>query len=218
MNCIFLQCTVDIHSAYRTSPAAEFLDVIGTKVLLFTVTSSNGFYFPTTLRKSGLKLVCNVNIVNENLKSENSQDYVQKPQRNCTFMKSASVGLVNFSSWLTVATIALVVAVKWLVGAMQRVLEIYRGPGLLAVVWFGSYSPASHSSPSVSSTDDTEEGWERETTFSRGKGGGGWARSRCIRPQESLVLYKSFNTFWGDVWADRDVITELQGRVEHSID
>ncbi len=25
-----------------------------------------------------------------NLKSENSQDYAQKPQRNCTFMKSAS--------------------------------------------------------------------------------------------------------------------------------
>jgi hypothetical protein len=26
-----------------------------------------------------------------NLKSENSQDYAQKPQRNCTFMNSASV-------------------------------------------------------------------------------------------------------------------------------
>jgi hypothetical protein len=29
-----------------------------------------------------------------NLKSENSQDYAQKPQRNCTFMNSAS-GLVE---------------------------------------------------------------------------------------------------------------------------
>ncbi len=29
-----------------------------------------------------------------NLKSENSQDYVQKPQRNCTFMNSASVYLL----------------------------------------------------------------------------------------------------------------------------
>jgi hypothetical protein len=46
---------------------------------------------PPTPRKSGLKLVCNVNIVYGNLKSENSQDYVQKPQRNCTFMNSASV-------------------------------------------------------------------------------------------------------------------------------
>ena len=38
-----------------------------------------------------LKLVCNVNIVYGNLKSENSQD-AQKPQRNCapTFMYSAS--------------------------------------------------------------------------------------------------------------------------------
>ncbi len=40
--------------------------------------------------KSGLKLVCNVNIVYGKLKSENSQDYAQKPQRNCTFMNSAS--------------------------------------------------------------------------------------------------------------------------------
>ncbi len=42
------------------------------------------------LSKSDLKLVCNVNIVCGNLKSENSQDYAQKPQRNSTFMNSAS--------------------------------------------------------------------------------------------------------------------------------
>jgi hypothetical protein len=29
-------------------------------------------------------------IYTETLKSENSQDYAQKPQRNCTFMKSDS--------------------------------------------------------------------------------------------------------------------------------
>jgi hypothetical protein len=42
--------------------------------------------------KSGWKLVCNVKIVygSESLKSENSQDYAQKPQRNCTVMNSAS--------------------------------------------------------------------------------------------------------------------------------
>jgi hypothetical protein len=34
------------------------------------------------LRKSRLKLVCKVNIVYGNLKTENSQDYAQKPQRN----------------------------------------------------------------------------------------------------------------------------------------
>jgi hypothetical protein len=43
-----------------------------------------------SLSNSGLKLVCNVNIVYGNLKSENSHDYAQKPQRNCTFMNSAA--------------------------------------------------------------------------------------------------------------------------------
>jgi hypothetical protein len=45
---------------------------------------------PPPFKKSGLELVCNVNIVNENLKSEKSQNYAQKPQQNCTFMNSAS--------------------------------------------------------------------------------------------------------------------------------
>jgi len=45
-----------------------------------------------------LKLVCNVNIVYGNLKSENPQDYAQKPQRNCTFMNSASELLASEDS------------------------------------------------------------------------------------------------------------------------
>ncbi len=51
-----------------------------------------GFYSPRSplLSKSWLKLFCNVNIVYGNLKSENTQDCAQKPQRNCTFMNSAS--------------------------------------------------------------------------------------------------------------------------------
>ncbi len=74
---------------------AEFLDVIGTKVLrvsslLFTVTSTNRFT-SSPLSKSGLKLICNLNtLYKENLKSENSHDNAQKPHRNCTFMNSAS--------------------------------------------------------------------------------------------------------------------------------
>ncbi len=52
---------------------------------------------PHPLNKSGLKLVCNVNIVNGHLKSENSQDNAQKPQWNCTFMNSAS-GLVHHTN------------------------------------------------------------------------------------------------------------------------
>jgi hypothetical protein len=41
--------------------------------------------------------------------------------------------------------------------------------------------------PSVSSNSDTQEDLERAD-------GRGWARSRSIRPQESLVLYNSFST------------------------
>ncbi len=72
------------------------MGVIGTKVssLLFTVIFTNGFYFPPPpppSSKSGLKLVCNVNIVYGNLKYEYSQDYAQKLQLDCTFMNSASV-------------------------------------------------------------------------------------------------------------------------------
>ncbi len=50
-------------------------------------------FIPPPPSKSGLKLVCYVNVVYGNLKSENSKDYTprkQKPQRNCTFMNPAS--------------------------------------------------------------------------------------------------------------------------------
>ncbi len=39
---------------------------------------------PLPLSRSDLRLVCNVNIVNGKQKSENSQDYAQKPQWICT--------------------------------------------------------------------------------------------------------------------------------------
>jgi hypothetical protein len=76
----------------------KFLDVIVTKALrvfLLAIhrhlTSTNGFYSsPPPLSKSGLKLVCKANIVYGNLKFENSQDYAQKPQQNCTVINSAS--------------------------------------------------------------------------------------------------------------------------------
>ncbi len=71
---------------------------------------------------------------------------------------------------------------------------IYRVPGFLAVVWFGSsptlfplsrqqvvsLSPSSYVSP----VEPTH--W--------GGGGMWWGRSQIIRRRESLVLYKSFNT------------------------
>jgi hypothetical protein len=69
---------------------AEFLDVIGTKVQSFPPFYSQSPLPPSPpLSKFGLKLVCNVNVVYGNLKSENSQDYAQKPQRNCMFINSA---------------------------------------------------------------------------------------------------------------------------------
>jgi hypothetical protein len=72
-------------------PEAEFLGQQSEEFSfwLFTVAPNNEFYSPPPCI-SGLKLVCNVNIVYGNLKSENSQDYAQKPRRNCTFMNSAS--------------------------------------------------------------------------------------------------------------------------------
>ncbi len=45
--------------------------------------------FPEPEQK-GFETGLNVNIAYGNLKSENSQDYGQNPQRNCTFMNSAS--------------------------------------------------------------------------------------------------------------------------------
>ncbi len=69
---------------------------------------------------------------------------------------------------------------------------IYRGPSFLAVVWFGSSPTPSTHLPS----GDTQEDWEKETTCWRERGGKVWARSRTIRPQDCLVLYKLFNTLW----------------------
>ncbi len=46
---------------------------------------------PPPPAKVGWNWFFDVNIVYGKLKSENSQDYAQQPQRNCTFMNSASV-------------------------------------------------------------------------------------------------------------------------------
>ena len=70
-----------------TCAEAEFLNVIGTKVWRVFLLAIHSHLCSRILPspQSGLKLVCNVNIVDGYLnKSENSQDYTQKPQRNCT--------------------------------------------------------------------------------------------------------------------------------------
>ncbi len=95
---IWVRSDIETSSEYETCwPEAGFWDVIGTKVefssLLFTVTSTNGFYSSPSFCKSGSKLVYNVYFVMwtyGKLKSENSQHYAQKAQRNFMFMNSAS--------------------------------------------------------------------------------------------------------------------------------
>jgi hypothetical protein len=70
------------------STEAEFLDVIGTKVFLLAIHS----HLYKWILLSPLKLVCYVNIVYGNLKSEKSQDYAHK---HCTFMNSATGTVLN---------------------------------------------------------------------------------------------------------------------------
>jgi hypothetical protein len=79
-------------SSDRLQPESKFLDVIGKKSFrCFLLAIHSHLYLRILLPpKSGLKLVCNVNIVYGNLTSENSYDYAQKPQQNYTFMNSAS--------------------------------------------------------------------------------------------------------------------------------
>jgi hypothetical protein len=77
------------------------LDVIGTKVLrVFLLVIHSHLYKWNLLppSKKGLKLVCYVNTVYGNLKYENSQDYAQKPQGNCTFMNFSFRNCFEFSS------------------------------------------------------------------------------------------------------------------------
>jgi hypothetical protein len=77
-------------------PEAEFLDLTGTKALRVFLLAIHShrilhvLYYPLPFEQKDLKLVCNVNIVYRNVKSENYQDYAQKPQRNCAFMNLAS--------------------------------------------------------------------------------------------------------------------------------
>jgi hypothetical protein len=63
----------------------------------------------------------------------------------------------------------------------------YRGPGFLVVVWCGP------SPPGKLERRHTGRLRKRDKLLMR-KGEGEWARNRIIQLQESLVLYKSFNT------------------------
>jgi hypothetical protein len=48
----------------------------------------------------------------------------------------------------------------------------------------------------------------KRTTYQRDRREKGWGRSQIIRQRKSLVLYKSFNTLWIDVYEyDEDEAT-----------
>ncbi len=71
---------------------------------------------------------------------------------------------------------------------------IYRGPGFLAVVWFGSTATPSLPSSLVRKLDRRHtKKTEKLRQLADRRGGKGWAWSRIIRSKESLALYKSFN-------------------------
>ncbi len=79
---------------------------------------------------------------------------------------------------------------------------VYRGPGFLAVVWFGlSHAPPTpppHPSlPSVCSNGDTQEDWDRQLVDGRG-GRGKEPNHTTVR---KMVLNKSFNTLWCRIYS-----------------
>ncbi len=47
-----------------------------------------------------------------------------------------------------------------------------------------------------------------------GGGGRGWARSQIIRPQESLALYKSFDTLWSHCFGFSTSISNLMRKLK----
>jgi hypothetical protein len=114
-------CVLIVQSNETGLTEGEFLDVIGTKVwrvFLFAIYSQSPILTdfsplpPPPPSKSGLKLVCNVNIVFGNLKSENSQDYKIMPRnlnesvrswiRLCglPFLSLRKISLVFFNKFL----------------------------------------------------------------------------------------------------------------------
>ncbi len=73
----------------------------------------------------------------------------------------------------------------------------YRGPGLLAVVWFGLAPSTPPSPPPLSKLSLSQSSCVSpvELTYGRGRG---WERSQIRQRRESLVLYKSFNALWSN--------------------
>ncbi len=72
----------------------------------------------------------------------------------------------------------------------REYLMIYRGPGFLAVVRFGSSPTPSHPLFPQPLVSLSQSSCLSPVDLTDGRGGRGWA-------SESLARYKSFNTLWG---------------------
>jgi hypothetical protein len=72
-------------------PEAEFLDEIQTKVFRVFLVAIHSHLSSFVLSSLFLQTHLTTHNFHGSVQSENSQDYAQKPQRNCTFMNSASV-------------------------------------------------------------------------------------------------------------------------------
>jgi hypothetical protein len=84
---------------------------------------------------------------------------------------------------------------KTRLGSPREYWMIYRGPGFLAVVWFGISPTPSHTTSPVSKLSlFLSLPVCRRSSLLTEKGGRG--RSQIMGRRESLVLYKSFNTLW----------------------
>jgi hypothetical protein len=117
-----------------------------------------------------------------------------------------SIEFGNFeitSGYLFVSTLdRLVLETSLFNHLVAEIIECFkcRGPGFLAVVWFGS-SPNGPPPPfpSASSTGDTQEDRERETTCSkggRGVGGREWGRSQIIHYSQPSRIEKYIKFFF----------------------
>jgi hypothetical protein len=120
---------------------------------------------------------------------------VNKPSR-------ATVHLLRRVTLITKVSLSLMVSCReyWM---------IYRGPGFIAVVWYGS-SPT-HSLPPVSklSLFLSLSVCRRTRAFWLERG---WERSQIIRRRESLVLYKLFNALRSQALPDVSFLKQTSSR------
>ncbi len=81
-------------------------------------------------------------------------------------------------------------------GASREYWMIYRTPGFLTFLWFGTSPTPSPPSPAIKLSLLLSFPVCCRSSLLLGGGRGGWGWSRTIRWRESLTLSKLFNTLW----------------------